>query len=167
MANYTRFPLLGATGPAGPAGATGATGAAGPISSINADVTAVQMLVQGTGIVINDSGATHTISKVACPTTFPVQIFSTSPHALTNDDALVFCDTTHGSITLTLPPAASNPGKTYIIVVESDQPVIVDPDGTDTINDTGVFVVLSSRGAATFFCDGISGWWLSASYNLV
>ena len=65
-------------------------------------------------------------------------VSKTANYTLTSDDGIVHADATGSSFTLTLPAAASNMNKVYIIsridVIASTNLVTIDPNGSETID---------------------------------
>jgi Collagen triple helix repeat (20 copies) len=90
----------GPAGPQGPTGATGATGADGPAGP------------QG------PAGATGAVGPQGPPgsaTSSAPYVTVAADYLVTANDYTVFCDVTGADRTVTLPPAASNGGRIYVV----------------------------------------------------
>lgn len=89
-----------------------------------------------------------------------------SPYTVSSLDQIIECDTSGGAITVNLPPAISNDGRSIIVVDLSGNAgvanITVDADGADLINGAANTVISTNYGAVTVVSDG-TGWSIIAT----
>lgn len=89
-----------------------------------------------------------------------VTVTDTSYTVFGKDFVLVDDDTAGSTVTVTLPPAIENTDKVIEIKkLGSTANVIIDGDGSDTVEGGPTFVISTQYAAYTLLCDG-SGWWI-------
>jgi|GEM_PF-4795088 len=87
-----------------------------------------------------------------------------SPFTTEITDTLFKCDTSSGSITLGLPPAADSAGKWGIAVKTSaSNSMTVDPSGSETINAVATISTTGLHSWIIFWSDGTEWWALFAA----
>jgi hypothetical protein len=87
-----------------------------------------------------------------------------SPYIATYDDWLILCDTTGGSITVTLPtPTQANKGKVYVVkkTASSNQVTINSGDGSVLIDDDTSHTQNQKNGYDQVVSDGTQYWVLT------
>ncbi len=168
--------LVGPTGPAGAQGAQGATGAtgpagpAGPVGPIGATgpqgPTGAQGATGATGAA-GPTGATGPQGPQGAPgsaiTATPYTTVSANYTAAAGD-YMIFCNVTGANRTITLPSAASNGGRVYVVrrvgTGSNDCTVTPVQGGTRVLNDG----FLQPR-AVTVQSDGTTWWIASEAYQ--
>jgi hypothetical protein len=85
---------------------------------------------------------------------------STNYTALVTDD-VILVNATGGTVTVTLPPASGNSGKVYQIkkIDSSSNTVVIDGNGSETIDDALTLTTTVQYEAFTIVCDGTE-WWI-------
>jgi len=74
----------------------------------------------------------------------------TSDTTLTENDDVVLVDTSGGSVTVALPPAAKVPGVEWRVKkMTAANTVTIDPDGTETIDGASTFAFTTQYQSAT------------------
>ncbi len=82
----------------------------------------------------------------------------TADYTLTADDEIILVNTASGPVTVTLPAAAGNAGRTYVVVLKTaGNPLTISPDGAETINGGSALVLDRSHQAIRLVSDG-TGW---------
>jgi hypothetical protein len=84
-----------------------------------------------------------------------------SPYIATYDDWLILCDTTGGSITVTLPtPTQANKGKVFVVkkTASSNQISIISGDGSINIDDSTSHTQNAKNGYDQIVSDGTQYW---------
>lgn len=76
-------------------------------------------------------------------------------------DLVVLCNASSGAITLNLPAASSNSGRTYIVkkIDSSGNRVILDGSSSETIDDSTTYILTSQYDSIQVMCDGTE-WWV-------
>jgi len=99
-----------------------------------------------------------TYSTLAAGTSSSTTAVSSTPYTVLSTDEVVLVDPTSANITVDLPAAGSNSGRTVTIkhYSGSTNTVTVDGNSSETIDGTTT-IVLSTRASATLVCDGV-GW---------
>lgn len=119
-----------------------------------------QNLIQGSNVTITDGGSGNiTIAaSTTAATSYTVRI-KTANYTAVADDA-VFCDTTGGGFTITLPAASANSGAVIIVKKTSrDSNVLtLAPMGGDLIEDAASQTFLPLQ-TFQLVSDGVSNWW--------
>lgn len=100
------------------------------------------------------------------PTVFPLRDLvlqygtKTGNYTMTAADRLLFCNTTSGTITGTLPPAANVNAWTPYSVEKTAvaNSLILDPDGSETIDGASTLTLTALYAHADFVSDGVSKW---------
>jgi len=107
------------------------------------------------GVAWTEAGRVPTILPDA-----PITNVSSSPYAPTDSESIVV-DATSGAITINLPAAASNSGKTYDVKKEdsSANAVTLDGNGVETIDGATTFALTHQHESVTVRCDGTE-WWI-------
>ena len=125
------------------------------------NTTATAMIV-GTGASLTTSGtgtlaATHSRPKKVTVTN------GTSPYTATNADYHIFCDTSGGAVSITL-PAATVTSRLYVYKTASANACTVNRAGSDTINTgigSGTSLVINNAGSNFWLQpDGTSVWYV-------
>ncbi len=72
------------------------------------------------------------------------------------DEPVILVDTSGGGVTITLPPAAGVPGRTYVIkkTTTDGNTLTIDGDGAETIDGAATVAFTTSRGCRIVYCDG-------------
>lgn len=84
-----------------------------------------------------------------------------SPYSM-GDDGILLCNTVLGNITVNLPEASTQKGLMYNIKNISTGEVIVDGNGTETIDDA-LTQTLTNLDKMRIASDGVSSWWIIAN----
>lgn len=151
-----------AVGNGGTGGATAVAGARNLLAGISTTQGAITFrgstqwdsLAPGnSGYVLrtNGSGANPTFSLP-----FGDAVTKTATATLTTLEAYIFADATAGAMTLTLPPAADKTGQ-QIFVVKTDSSisnVVLDGDGSETINGSATYTLSTQYSKVTIISDG-------------
>lgn len=108
--------------------------------------------------VVSSGGGTSTPAWADVqnrPATGAVRTFTASA-ALTAADEHALVDASGGNLTLTLPSAAGDVGRTFTVIKTdaSANTVTVDPAGTETINGGATAVITRQHTALTIISDG-------------
>ncbi len=92
-------------------------------------------------------------------------VAKTANYTLTGTDDLVLCATAAGSLTLSLPAAASHSGRVYTIIKtdSSVNPLIIDPNGSETINGSTTLTYTKQYDFIQIVSDGTN--WLKTDLN--
>jgi len=108
----------------------------------------------------NASLAQFLIDDIAIDLGMTTEII-TGDVTLVETDSTIFVDATNGTVTVTLPPASSFPGKTYNVkkIDVSANTVTIDADGTETIDDSLTQIISTQFDAVTVQSDGTE-WWI-------
>lgn len=95
------------------------------------------------------------VASTPIPTSKFVSSITTS-QTITTNDQIVFCDATAGAITVTLPTAVGNEGQIFEIkkTDASANEVILDGDGSETIEDTTTVTITVQYEAIKIASDG-------------
>lgn len=97
-----------------------------------------------------------------CYGAFGVSAVSTADFAL-RDAAFYPVDTTAGNITASLPPAVGIPGKKYTVKkYAGGNNVIVDADGTDTVEGAATYTISTLGSSVCFVSDGNANWYIES-----
>jgi hypothetical protein len=85
----------------------------------------------------------------------------TANYTITTDDSTIIADATAGSITITLPPAASAAEFKFDIKKKdsSANTVTIDADGAETIDGAATYVITIQYQSVTIQSDG-TDWWV-------
>lgn len=113
----------------------------------------------GSDYQINDSMWARQIVLTAFNWTLQ-SVTKTANYTVTTSDRLIYCDTTSGSITLTL-PAASAPGANTVfsfIKTAAGNTLTVQRAGGDTIDGTTNVSVTAVNARVDVISDGVSAW---------
>lgn len=87
-------------------------------------------------------------------------INTSSDITITGASKTVFVNTSPGNVTITLPAASGNSGRTYIIKNIDGNTVNIVPTGSDTI-DIYAYMMMAERGSSmTVVSDNVSIWWI-------
>lgn len=83
----------------------------------------------------------------------------TTTYTATSTDEVLLCDTSGGAWTLTLPAAASNTGKVYVIkkTTSDTNALTIDGNSSETIDGTTTKLLFAQYESVTIICDG-SNW---------
>lgn len=85
-------------------------------------------------------------------------VTKTASYTATTDDHTIRCDTTSGNITISLPAAAGNAGRIFVIKkVAAANTVTIDPSGAETIDGSSTATLTSNYEHTTIQCTG-TGW---------
>lgn len=112
--------------------------------------------------IVDDPSGTP-VTKKTTVTNLKKRIVESTPytanHLLTAAQDTVFGDATSGAITFSLPTAVGIKGVEYTIVKidSSDNAVIIDPDGSETINGASNYALTVQNESKTVYSDG-SNW---------
>lgn len=94
------------------------------------------------------------------PSGFPIST-KTSAYTATDRDYDMLCDATTASFTVTLPAAASNASKIYVIkkIDASVNTVTVDPNASETIDGSLTYVLSTQYKYVVIQCNG-TAWYV-------
>lgn len=111
-------------------------------------------------VSVNVFGVEQGIPVRYVPAAIAVDLFTTDD-TLDATHYICLVDCTLGDVTLTLPAAAANEGRQYIIkkIDATGNRVIVDGDGVETIDDFATQELLLQYEAIQIVCDS-SEWWV-------
>lgn len=90
----------------------------------------------------------------------------TANYTATSADSVIYCDATGGAFTITLPAAASQPGRLYTVkkTDASANAITVDPNGAETIDGFSGRTLGYQYGFETYVSDG-TNWRLVGNYR--
>lgn len=78
-----------------------------------------------------------------------------SPYTVSSSDDYILCNTAGGDVTLTLPAAASNTGKTwYIKKTSASNKCVLDGNSSETIDGDATIDLITNNGMVELFSDG-------------
>lgn len=110
--------------------------------------------IQNTGITVGDS------DEVEGAIIVPAVVTVTGNTTLTVANVVVLCDASSGSLTITLPAAATKVGLYYIKKIDSSgNTVTIDGNGSETIDDALTVVISIQYESKTLAPDG-SNWYI-------
>jgi len=82
-------------------------------------------------------------------------------YAATEDDEVLLCDASGSQMTISIPAADAVPGKFYYIkkIDSSNNAIIIDPDGTETLDDQETISIAVQYECLKIVSDGTE-WWI-------
>jgi hypothetical protein len=137
-------------------------GAAAAIAGTKIDPDFGSQNVVTLGDVSGGSLTTTGLSSLGGGQKVKLSSLITSNYVATTSDYILQVDTTGGTVTITLPSAATVGAGTVIIVKDASGAAVtnnitVAPDGADTI-DGGTYDIIDTYASVTFVSDGTSKW---------
>ena len=137
------------------------TPANGQIPIGNGTTYAAATLTAGTGIAVTNGAGSITVAASNAAGVQPITTIAVNT-TLGTTNYTVLCNSNTGAITVTLPAAATNSGRVYVIKRTGTNTVTIDPNGAETIDGAATYTLGALYASAMIQCDG-TAWYVLAN----